>query len=205
MRKKTDMKTIISEQKVTHNGYIIHSDNKAIFNEFEHPMSSEDMGDGCIEKFLKVLVDLSKFIGNKIKNKPEVMRLTSKEIEQHRHATKCYLCGGEFKDNEHNKQKCMDHCHITGSYRGPAHRDCNYHLKDKIKIPVIAHNSKGYDAHFIFQAIESIAEKITEIQVIPETNEKYKTFKFKIISNIFMIISLHNIIYFFDRITIFFN
>ena len=52
-----------------------------------------------------------------------------------------------------------DHCHITGSYRGAAHVDCI--LKYKIeaynmKIPVIFHNLRGYDSHFIIQEIAKL-------------------------------------------------
>lgn len=49
-----------------------------------------------------------------------------------------------------------DHCHITGKYRGSAHNNCNLKLRiepEKIKIPVIFHNLKGYDCHFIMQKI----------------------------------------------------
>ena len=49
-----------------------------------------------------------------------------------------------------------DHCHITGKYRGSAHNFCNLKLRlnpEYIKIPVIFHNLKGYDSHFIMQKI----------------------------------------------------
>ena len=38
--------------------------------------------------------------------------------------------------------KVRDHCHITGKYRGSAHRDCNINLKLNHKIPVIFHKLK---------------------------------------------------------------
>ena len=52
------------------------------------------------------------------------------------------------------KEKVRDHCHITGEYRGAAHRDCNLKWAispQKLKMPVIFHNLKGYDCHFIMQ------------------------------------------------------
>ena len=57
--------------------------------------------------------------------------------------------------------RVRDHCHITGKYRGSADQDCdiNYRLTDKIL--VIFHNLKGYDNHFIMQAIGEIANKHT--------------------------------------------
>ena len=57
--------------------------------------------------------------------------------------------------------RVRDHCHITGKYRGLAHQDCdiNYRLTDKM--PVISHNLKGYDSHFIMQTIGDIANKHT--------------------------------------------
>ena len=54
-----------------------------------------------------------------------------------------------------------DHCHITGKYRGSAHNFCNLKLRlnpEYIKIPVIFHNLKGYDSHFIMQKIGKMIE-----------------------------------------------
>ena len=83
-----------------------------------------------------------------------------------------------------------DHCHITGSYRGSAHHDCDLELRIKpkdIKISVIFHNLRGYDSHFIMQKIGKIAkehtytdkkgkEKQMDINVIPNNTEKYMAF-----------------------------
>lgn len=49
-----------------------------------------------------------------------------------------------------------DHCHITGDFRDSAHQDCNLELRinaKELKIPVIFHNLRGYDRHFIMQDI----------------------------------------------------
>ena len=51
-----------------------------------------------------------------------------------------------------------DHCHITGKYRGSAHQDCNLNFKLTDKVPVIFHNLKGYDSHFIMQQIGQIVK-----------------------------------------------
>ena len=58
--------------------------------------------------------------------------------------------------------KVRDHCHITGKFRGSAHQEFNLKLRIKpedIKIPVIFHNLRGYDSHFIMQQIGEIANK----------------------------------------------
>ena len=40
--------------------------------------------------------------------------------------------------------KVRDHCHITGKYRGSAHRDCNISVKLCKKKPVVFLNLKDY-------------------------------------------------------------
>ncbi|KAL9988938.1 hypothetical protein ACROYT_G003434 [Oculina patagonica] len=86
--------------------------------------------------------------------------------------------------------RVRDHCHITGKYRGSAHQECNLKLRiepDKIKIPVIFHNLKGYDSHFIMQEIGAIVKNHTyknkkgeikemNINAIPNNMEKYMAF-----------------------------
>ena len=80
--------------------------------------------------------------------------------------------------------------HITGKYRGSAHQDCNLKLKidpDKIKIPVIFHNLRGYDSHFLIKEMGSFVKnheyknnkgevKQMNINVIPQNIEKYMAF-----------------------------
>ena len=51
---------------------------------------------------------------------------------------------------------------ITEKFRGSAHKECNLKLRIKpenLKIPVIFHNLRGYDSHFIMQRIGEIANK----------------------------------------------
>ena len=70
-----------------------------------------------------------------------------------------YICNKKYSKTD---IKVRDHCHITGKYRGSAHRDCNSKLKidhTNIKIPIIFHNLRGYDSHFLMQEIGEIAKK----------------------------------------------
>ena len=100
---------------------------------------------------------------------------------------KCHICEESYKDKD---IRVRDHCHITGKYRGSAHQDCNLKLRlnpEEIKIPVIFHNLKGYDSHFIMQQIGEITKKHTyknykgeekqmNINAIPNNMEKYMAF-----------------------------
>ena len=99
----------------------------------------------------------------------------------------CLSCGEKFID------KVRDHCHITGKYRGTAHRACNLKLrisgagtyidKKSVKVknkratmvPVVFHNLRGYDSHLIMQALSTAAEG-QKIDCIPNNMEKYMTF-----------------------------
>ena len=68
----------------------------------------------------------------------------------------CHICGEKYTNKDVH---IRDHCHITGKFRGSAHQECNLKLRIKpedIKIPVIFHNLRGYDSHFIMQQIGEI-------------------------------------------------
>ena len=75
-----------------------------------------------------------------------------------------------------NNDKVADHCHLTGKYRGAAHRRCNLKLrceKDKTPIPVVFHNLKGYDSHHILKEIGKISGRVT---CIPQNGENFISF-----------------------------
>ena len=84
----------------------------------------------------------------------------------------------------------MDHCRITGKYMVLAHDACCSKLRmnpDKITVPVIFHNLRGYDSHLIMQQIGKIAKdksyvdkngesKNPKINAIHNNMERYMAF-----------------------------
>ena len=117
--------------------------------------------------------------------KPLIM--TKEDEEKFLKANECYICNKKYTDKD---IKVRDHCHITGKYRGSAHQECNLQLRlnpEEVKIPVIFHNLRGYDSHFIMQEIGAIVknhtyknnkgeEKQMNINAIPNNMEKYMAF-----------------------------
>ena len=85
-------------------------------------------------------------------------------------SNKCWICNKLFTNED---KKITDHDHITGKYRGSAYSNCNINLRLTKKVPVIFHNLRGYDCHFIMQEISRFD---VEISVIPNGLEKYLAF-----------------------------
>ena len=87
--------------------------------------------------------------------------MSDEDEQKGKRAKECYICGKSYTQKD---IRVRDHCHVTGKYRGSAHQDGNdnhFRFKDdEIKIPVIFHNLKGYDNHFIMQGIGEIAKNI---------------------------------------------
>ena len=74
---------------------------------------------------------------------------------------------------DNNDEKVRDHCHITGKFRGAAHRSCNINLQLTKKVPVIFQNLRGYDSHLIFCRLNKFDIKIS---VMPNELEEYMAF-----------------------------
>lgn len=76
-------------------------------------------------------------------------------------SVECHICGQKFTNAE-NEIRVRDHCHIAGKQRGSAHQDCNLRLRvspKDFKLPVVFHNLRGYDFHFITQEIGFIGKE----------------------------------------------
>ena len=145
-------------------------------------------GENAVHKFMENMLEEVNWCKSKMKkhfNKP--LKMTKENETDFQKATKCYICDIKYTDKDIHVR---DHCHITGKFRGSAHQDCNLKLQmkpDNIKIPVILHNLRGYDSHFIMQQIGKIAKKHTyknkrgeechmNINCIPNNMEKYMAF-----------------------------
>ena len=140
-------------------------------------------GEDCIEKFIKCMFEEVTKCQSIIKdnfNKPLIM--TREDDKAFTKATHCHICEKKYKVDD---VPVRDHCHVTGKYRGSAHQSCNLKLQisaEKIKIPVIFHNLKSYDSHFIINELGEIIKKAKEteeiipISVIAQNAEKYMAF-----------------------------
>ena len=72
----------------------------------------------------------------------------------------------------------MDRSQYTGRYLGSAHKECmnkNRIGPGNFKIPIVFHNLRGYDGHFIRQNIGKIVNEKGKLKigVIPNNMEKY--------------------------------
>ena len=145
-------------------------------------------GEKAVYKFMENMLEEVKYCKKAMKtffNKP--LKMTKEDEDEFKKATTCHICDKKYTEKD---IRVRDHCHITGKYRGSAHQDCNLKLKiepDNIKIPVIFHNLRGYDSHFIMQEIGAIVkkhayknkkgeEKQMNINAIPNNMEKYMAF-----------------------------
>ena len=145
-------------------------------------------GENAVYKFMENMLEEVNWCKSKMKkhfNKP--LKMTKENEIDFQKAIKCHICDQQYTDKD---IRVRDHCHITGKFRGSAHQDCNLKLQikpDTIKIPVIFHNLRGYDSHFIMQEIGAIVKKHTyknkkgeekqmNINAIPNNMEKYMAF-----------------------------
>lgn len=102
------------------------------------------------------------------------MQLSASDEHDFEVAQRCHICQRSF-ENSDRFTKVRDHCHITGQFRGAAHKSCNLNFRFSPKVPVFFHNLRGYDSHLIIQG----AEAGNEIEVIANNLEKYMSFTLK--------------------------
>ena len=127
-------------------------------------------GENAINDFLNNLLKESDRIEKLLNTKFNEKMIISKEQQNEFYKSKiCHIC----KKKVSKYDKVRDHCHITGEYRGPAHNTCNLHYKISHTVPIIFHNLRGYDSHFI---IQKLGEFGLDINVIPTNSEKYMSF-----------------------------
>ena len=96
--------------------------------------------------------------------------MTKEGNEDFKNSTDCWICDSDYIDTN---VKVKDRCHITGKYRGSAHRDCTINLKLNHKIHIVFHNLRNCDSHLIMQELEKFNLKIS---VIANGLAKYMTF-----------------------------
>ena len=119
-------------------------------------------GKNAIYKFMEKMLEEVEYCKHIIKKRfNKQLRMTENDELCFKLMDKCHI---HCKKHISKDVSVRDHCHITGKFRGSAHQECNLKLRIKqedIKIPVIFHNLRGYDSHFIMQQIGEIAKNYT--------------------------------------------
>ena len=142
-------------------------------------------GEKAVYRFMEAMLEEVKYCKKVMKtefNKP--LKMIKEDEEKFQKADECHICNKKYNETD---VRVRDHCHITGKYRGSAHKDCNLNFQISDKIPVIFHNLCGYDSHFIMQEIGELVKKNTyknkkgekcqmNINAIPNNMEKYMAF-----------------------------
>ena len=127
------------------------------------------LGKDAVYNFIRSMIEESKYCSDVMKKHFNKEFAKSKEDnEDFENSTECWISDNAYVDGD---VEIRDHCHITGKYRGSAHKDFNINIKLNHKIPVVFHNLKKYDSHLIMQELGKFI-----INVIPNGLKKYMSF-----------------------------
>ena len=131
------------------------------------------LGKDSVYNFVNSMIKESKSWSGLVKKYFEKeLVMTNEDNGNFENSTESWTCDNSYV---HDDVKPRDRCHITGKYKGSTHRDCNVNEKLNHKIPVVFHNLKTYDSHFIKQELEQFDLKMNFI-----TNGLEKCMSFKI-------------------------
>ena len=135
--------------------------------------TKEKEDDDVVGIFIEKIAEYTKLIYDKYYRRLKKMVLSPEEETSFNEAIYCSICEKKLEED-----RVRDHCHITGQYRGAAHKSCNLNCRLPKIIPVIFHNLQNYDAHLFIRKIGRINGKF---ECIPTTEEKYLSFSKKVI------------------------
>ena len=129
-------------------GWCVYS--KFAYGEVKDPLKLY-RGKDCLEKFCDYIRQEAHRLYHMFPEKP-MDPLTKKQWKKYKKARRCHICFKPFVDSKKGP-KVRDHCHYTGRYRGPTHRNCNLKYRIPSYIPVVFHNLSGYDAHLFIKEL----------------------------------------------------
>ena len=195
LNEKSKTQTVAIQQNISY-GLLLKSSVPKYSKPYEmRRRSHTDTDEDWAGAFLSKLDEYEEYVFDLLKVN-EKIRLTKEDEIAFMVETHCHICEKEIFGGK--GEKVRDHDHLTGEYRGAAHNSCNLNYNHKnFKIPVIFHNLKGYDGHFIIQAIAAEAKK-RRITVVAQNSEKFMCMtigRFRFIDSLaFLTSSLENLV-----------
>ena len=161
--------TNIYKQNPVLNGYHIVSELEDVLKSdyYQSPLGYDN-----VDWFVDKVIRLENKMAFYFKNTNKDIIMTDDDEEEYRNDNVCRFCEKEILSD-----KVRDHCHLTGSYRRPAHNICNINVTQKQSnfIPFIFHNFSNYDCHMFFKKLVDKKYDKVKFDIIPKTNEEYKS------------------------------
>ena len=159
--------TNIYKQNPVLNGYHIVSELENVLKSGYH---KSPLGYDNVDWFVDEVIKLENKMAFYFKNTKKDIIMTDDDEEEYRNNNICRFCEKEILSD-----KVRDHCHLTGKYRGPAHKKCNINVTQKQSnfIPFIFHNFSNYDCHMFFKKLVDKKKDKVDFDIIPKTNEEY--------------------------------
>ncbi|XP_065665393.1 uncharacterized protein LOC136086829 [Hydra vulgaris] len=139
--------------------------DKSIYESSLVTFTASNETDDVAQKFVDSFEEDIRKIFDTIKFSKKFQKTLENEYDFNA-AILCYICEEDLE-----KDKVRDHCHITGKYRGTAHKDCNLNYKIPKFFPYIFHNLSGYDCHLFIKKLSG-----GKLSCIPNNEEKYISF-----------------------------
>ncbi|GJQ82404.1 hypothetical protein Trydic_g11820 [Trypoxylus dichotomus] len=128
-------------------------------------------GEDCQKWFANEMKELAEDIEPVFLCPLPIDNLTPAQKLEFRSVPRCHICEQPFSVGE---CRVRDHCHITGKYRGAAHKKCNINYTDSRTVPVVFHNRSGYDLHIIIKNLANDFEG--RVDLLPANKERYISF-----------------------------
>ena len=120
-------------------------------------------GKGAVYEFLENMLEEVEYCKKMVKKHfNKNLKMTDEDMDDFNRSNKFYICNEKYVEGV---KPIKDHCRITGNYLGSAHDACCSKLRmnpDKIRVPVIFHNLRGYDSHLIMQQIGKTAKSYVD-------------------------------------------
>ena len=128
------------------------------------------LGYNNVNWFVDEVIRLEIMMAFYFKNTNKDIIMTQENQEDYKNNNTCQFCEKEILSD-----KVRDHCHLTGSYRRPAHNTCNINVTQKQSnfIPFLFHNLSNYDCDMFFKKLVDKKKDKADFDVMPKTNEEY--------------------------------
>lgn len=151
-------------------GYYFKSVNEQLKSRY-----ASRRGVDCLDWFMTELTEIAIEAFYFLENKKPMLALSKEENKAFFQTTYCHICKKSFLADG-SDIRVRDHCHITGLYRGAAHRSCNLEYQISRSIPVVMHNLSGYDSHLLIRRLGNDKKIPGGITIIPHNSENYISF-----------------------------